>query len=126
MKKGDEVKDENDYVVRNSVSQDRVIVTLCTKELFLCTQYLYLFPLYQTGKTWRRSGWSTSVLRSRNYFYPLRLQLSKSFGSSSGAGSDNSFGTTEPVITDFIFKCTFFMFFMKEYRPNSRARSYSI
>jgi hypothetical protein len=29
-------------------------------------------------------------------------------------------------ITDFILKRTFFMFFMKENRPNSHARSYSI
>ncbi len=31
-----------------------------------------------------------------------------------------------PVITDFILKSTFFMFLMKENRPNSHARSYSI
>jgi hypothetical protein len=31
-----------------------------------------------------------------------------------------------PVITDFILKCTFFKSFIKEYRPNSHARSYSI
>jgi hypothetical protein len=30
------------------------------------------------------------------------------------------------MITDFILKSTFFMFFMKENRPNSHARSYSI
>ncbi len=40
-KKGDKVKDEDDDdVVRTSVSQDRVTVTLCTEELFLCTQYM--------------------------------------------------------------------------------------
>jgi hypothetical protein len=44
MKKGDEVKDEDDDMVRTSVSQDRVIATLCTKELFLCTQYILLSP----------------------------------------------------------------------------------
>jgi hypothetical protein len=31
-----------------------------------------------------------------------------------------------PVITDFILKRTFFMFLMKENRPNSHVRSYSI
>jgi hypothetical protein len=31
-----------------------------------------------------------------------------------------------PVITNIILKSTFFMFFMKEYRPNSHARSHSI
>jgi hypothetical protein len=31
-----------------------------------------------------------------------------------------------PVITDFMLKRTFFMFLMKENRPNSHARSYSI
>jgi hypothetical protein len=31
-----------------------------------------------------------------------------------------------PVITDFMLKSTFFMFLMKENRPNSHARSYSI
>jgi hypothetical protein len=30
-----------------------------------------------------------------------------------------------PLITDFILKSTFFMFLMKENRPNSHARSYS-
>jgi hypothetical protein len=40
MKKGDEVEDENDDgVVRTGVSEDRVKATLCTEELFLCTQY---------------------------------------------------------------------------------------
>ncbi len=44
-KKGDEVDDEVDDeddvdVVRTSVSQDRVKVTLCTEELFLVTQYI--------------------------------------------------------------------------------------
>jgi hypothetical protein len=31
-----------------------------------------------------------------------------------------------PVITDFILKSTFFMFFMKENQPDSHAKSYSI
>jgi hypothetical protein len=31
-----------------------------------------------------------------------------------------------PVITDFMLNRTFFMFFMKENRPNSHVRSYSI
>jgi hypothetical protein len=31
-----------------------------------------------------------------------------------------------PIITDFILKSTFFMFFMTENQPNSHARSYSI
>ncbi len=40
-KNGDEVKDKYDNdVVRTSESQDRVTVTLCTEEMFLCTQYI--------------------------------------------------------------------------------------
>jgi hypothetical protein len=31
-----------------------------------------------------------------------------------------------PVLTDFILKSGFFMFFMKEYRPNLHASSYLI
>jgi hypothetical protein len=59
-----------------------------------------------------------TVLRSRNYLFPLRLRLSKSFS------SGNSFGTTcyhRFYIINYIFHV-----FMKEYRPNSHARSYSI
>ncbi len=38
MKKGDEVADdEDDDVVRTSMSQDQVTATLCTDELFLST-----------------------------------------------------------------------------------------
>ncbi len=37
-KKGDEVDDDD--AVRTSVSQDRVTATLCTKKLFLSTQYI--------------------------------------------------------------------------------------
>ncbi len=38
-KMGDEVEDEDDDdVVRTSVSQDRAAVTLCAEKLFLCTQ----------------------------------------------------------------------------------------
>jgi hypothetical protein len=41
MKKGDEVvDDEDDDVVRTSMSQDQVTATLCTDELFLSTQYI--------------------------------------------------------------------------------------
>ncbi len=41
FKKGDDVAVCNvDNVVRTSVSQNRVIATLCTKELFLRTQYI--------------------------------------------------------------------------------------
>jgi hypothetical protein len=41
MKKGDDVADDdNDDMVRTSVSQDRVKVTLCTEELFHRTQYI--------------------------------------------------------------------------------------
>jgi hypothetical protein len=41
MKKGDNVADdEDDDVVRTSVSQDQVTATLCTEELFLSTQYI--------------------------------------------------------------------------------------
>jgi hypothetical protein len=35
-----------------------------------------------------------TVLWSRNYLFPLRLRLSKCFGSGSRSGSGNSFGTT--------------------------------
>ncbi len=31
-----------------------------------------------------------------------------------------------PVITDFILKSTFFIFYMKENQPNSHAKSYSM
>jgi hypothetical protein len=41
MKKGDDVaEDDNDDVVRTSVSKDRATATLYTEELFLSTQYL--------------------------------------------------------------------------------------
>ncbi len=41
FKKGDDVAVcDVDYVVRTSVSQNRVIATLCSKELFLRTQYI--------------------------------------------------------------------------------------
>ncbi len=40
MKMGDDVAvDDVDDVVRTSVSQHRLTVTLCTEELFLRTQY---------------------------------------------------------------------------------------
>jgi hypothetical protein len=43
---------QDDDVVRSSVSQDRVTVTLCTEELIICTQYKYMaLPRYQAGKT---------------------------------------------------------------------------
>ncbi len=60
------------------------------------------------------------ALWSQNYLFPLRLRHSKSFG------SGNSFGTT--CYHRFYVKKygTFFMFFMKENRPNSHARSYSL
>ncbi len=42
MKKGDDVAvDDDDDVVRTSVSQNRVAVTLCTEELFLRAWYIY-------------------------------------------------------------------------------------
>ncbi len=49
---GDEVADNEDYddVVRTSVSQDQVIATLCTEELFFSTEYIQLSP---------RIRWST-------------------------------------------------------------------
>jgi hypothetical protein len=37
-KKGDDVEGEDDDDVVKPVSQDRVTVTLCTGELFLCSQ----------------------------------------------------------------------------------------
>jgi hypothetical protein len=47
-KKGDAVADDDndDNAVRTSVSQDRVTVTLCTKELFLSTQYTVYSSLH--------------------------------------------------------------------------------
>jgi hypothetical protein len=53
-KKGDEVEDEeDDDVMRSSVSQGRETVTLYTEELFLCTQYTQYSTLhiYLAGKT---------------------------------------------------------------------------
>jgi hypothetical protein len=45
MKKGDDVADdEDDDAVRTSVSQDRVTVPLCTEELFIRTQNIWLSP----------------------------------------------------------------------------------
>jgi hypothetical protein len=42
-KKRDEVADdEYDEAVRTNVSQDRVTVALCIKEVFLSTQYIYI------------------------------------------------------------------------------------
>jgi hypothetical protein len=34
------IEDEDDDVVRTSVSQYRVTATLCPEELFLCTQHI--------------------------------------------------------------------------------------
>jgi hypothetical protein len=44
--KGDDVVvgHNDDDVLRTSVSQNRVTVTLCTEELFLRTHYIYLSP----------------------------------------------------------------------------------
>ncbi len=64
----------------------------------------------------------TSVMWSRNYLFPLRLRLSKSFGS--GSRSGNSFGTT--FFHRFYIIKYIFHVFMKENRPNSHTRSYSI
>ncbi len=56
MKKGDDVaEDDNDDVVRTSVSKDRATATLYTEELFLSTQYLqYTVALsaYQKVQPW--------------------------------------------------------------------------
>jgi hypothetical protein len=64
-----------------------------------------------------------AVLWNRNYLFPRRLRLSKSFGSGSNAGSGNSFVTT-CYHSFHIKKWIFDVFFMKEYQPNLHARSY--
>ncbi len=88
---------------------------------------------YRLRTTWAMttgpstSPWATEykpVLWSWNYLFPLRHRLSKS---SAPAPEPAPAITLElPVITDFTLKSTFFMFFMKENRPNSHAKSYSI
>jgi hypothetical protein len=45
VKKGDDVDDDDD-VVRASVSQTQVTMTLCTEELLLRTQYILYSSLY--------------------------------------------------------------------------------
>jgi hypothetical protein len=52
MKKGEDVADyEDDDVVRTSVSQDQVTVTLCTEEWFLRTQYMSIaLSTHQIGQ----------------------------------------------------------------------------
>jgi hypothetical protein len=50
MKKGDDVVFDDDDLVRTSVSQNRVTVTMCTEESFLRTQYILLSPHIRVGK----------------------------------------------------------------------------
>jgi hypothetical protein len=72
----DEVADdEDDDEVRNSVSQVWVKATLCTEELFLSTQYIYLsLPTYQKGQSWgggeNRDGQHNTFLRAQLGFTP--------------------------------------------------------
>jgi hypothetical protein len=106
-----------------------------------CMFYWILLGLTKFGtkrKALVKKIWSTkdepyynhlpTVLWSRNFLFPLRLRLSKSFGSGStsgsGAGSDLSFLST--FYHRFHFKKSIFMFFMKEYQPNSHAGFYTI
>ncbi len=63
-----------------------------------------------------------TVLWSRNFLFPLRLRLSKSFGSAPAP----TLALYLPYITDFILKSGFFMFFMIEYLPNSHAGFYTM
>jgi uncharacterized protein YpmB len=57
MKKRDDVADdEDDDMVRTSVSQDQVTATLFTEELFLKTLHLAL-ATYQTGQIWEWGGY---------------------------------------------------------------------
>ncbi len=52
MKKGDDVADDDDDdAERTNMSQGQVTASLCTEELFLRIQYLYIaLSTYQTGK----------------------------------------------------------------------------
>jgi hypothetical protein len=59
-----------------------------------------------------------AVLWSRNYFFRSGSDFQKV--------SAPATALEPPVITDFMLKRTFFMFLMKENRPNSHVRSYSI
>ncbi len=53
VKKGDDVSvDDDDDTMRTSVSQNQVIVILCTEELFLRTQYVQLTPHITQVKMW--------------------------------------------------------------------------
>ncbi len=62
MKKRDDVADdEDDDVVRTSMSQDRVAAILCTEELFLRTQYFIALSTYQTGQNVRGKGYRRST-----------------------------------------------------------------
>jgi hypothetical protein len=63
MKKGDDVADDDDDPVRTSVSQDQVIATLCTEELFLRSRYTYTaLSTYQTGKNLGRGRiWTVNM-----------------------------------------------------------------
>jgi hypothetical protein len=56
--------------------------------LFLILLFLFFPPIRH------KLIFFPSVLWSRNYFFPLRLRLSESFGSGAGSGSGNSLGTT--------------------------------
>jgi hypothetical protein len=62
MEKGDDiVDDDDDDAVRTSVSQVQVTEKLCSKELFLSTQYKLFSPLIRRIKMWGGGGyvWST-------------------------------------------------------------------
>jgi hypothetical protein len=75
MRKRDEIADdEDDDAVRTSVSQDHVIATLCSEELFLSTQYtVYSSPHISERSIMRRGGYGRSmqhIQRSQLSFTP--------------------------------------------------------
>ncbi len=58
VKKGYDVAvDDDDDAIRTSVLQNRVTATLCTEELFLRTEYIYIaLSTNQTGKNYGGGG----------------------------------------------------------------------
>jgi UDP-N-acetyl-D-mannosaminuronate dehydrogenase len=66
-KKRDEVNyEDDDDVVRTSVSQDKVRATQCTEELFPLHSVYIVLPTYQTGKNIRRGeGYWRSTQHTR-------------------------------------------------------------
>jgi hypothetical protein len=71
IKKGDDVKvDDSHNAVRTSVLQNRVTATLCTKELFLQTQYILLPSHIRQVKCGGEGGNGQSTLHS-NWSQPV-------------------------------------------------------